>query len=142
MESPTHQLKFKLINFNLPSVHPGKTSTLALLFAILYTADGTNHGLHGFLVPIRDQRTLQPYPGVLVGDIGEKIGLNGIDNGFVMFNHYRIPRENLLNRTGDVTPEGEYESAFTEPGRWMKKKIIFNFSLKCNSVLDLTNTNS
>lgn len=53
---------------------------------------------------------------MLVGDIGEKIGLNGIDNGFVMFNHYRIPRENLLNRTGDVTPEGEYESAFTEPG--------------------------
>lgn len=102
---------------SIPSVHPGKTSTLALLFAILYTADGTNHGLHGFLVPIRDARTLQPFPGVLVGDIGEKIGLNGIDNGFVMFNHYRIPRENLLNRTGDVTPEGEYESAFTEPGK-------------------------
>ncbi|XP_037044871.1 peroxisomal acyl-coenzyme A oxidase 3-like [Bradysia coprophila] len=97
----------------------GKTCTLALLFAILYTADGTNHGLHGFLVPIRDPRTLQPYPGVLVGDIGEKIGLNGIDNGFVMFNHYRIPRENLLNRTGDVTPEGEYESAFTEPGKML-----------------------
>lgn len=34
-----------------------------------------------------------------------------------MFNHYRIPRENLLNRTGDVTPEGEYESVFSEPGR-------------------------
>lgn len=83
----------------------------------MYTADGTNHGLHGFLVPIRDPRNLQPYPGVLVGDIGEKIGLNGIDNGFVMFNHYRIPRENLLNRTGDVTPDGEYESAFTEPGK-------------------------
>lgn len=34
---------------------------------------------------------------------------------FVMFTHYRISRENLLNKTGDVTPEGNYESVFTEP---------------------------
>lgn len=34
-----------------------------------------------------------------------------------MFNNYRIPRENLLNRTADVTPDGEYESSFTDPGR-------------------------
>lgn len=34
-----------------------------------------------------------------------------------MFNNYRIPREFLLNRTADVTPEGEYESSFSEPGR-------------------------
>lgn len=34
---------------------------------------------------------------------------------FVMFSHYRIPRENLLNKTGDVTPEGNYESVFSEP---------------------------
>ncbi|CAD7085580.1 unnamed protein product [Hermetia illucens] len=95
----------------------GKTATIALTFAILYTSDGVNHGLHGFLVPIRDPQTLKPYPGVLVGDIGEKIGLNGIDNGFVMFTNYRIPRENLLNRTGDVTPDGSYVSVFTEPSK-------------------------
>lgn len=95
----------------------GKTASVAMTFANLYTPDGQNQGLHGFLIPIRDPRTLQPYPGVLVGDIGEKIGLHGIDNGFVLFSNYRIPRENLLNRTGDVTPEGVYESVFSEPNK-------------------------
>lgn len=36
---------------------------------------------------------------------------------FLIFTQYRIPRENLLNRTGDVTPEGNYESVFSEPGK-------------------------
>ncbi|XP_055836676.1 peroxisomal acyl-coenzyme A oxidase 3 [Episyrphus balteatus] len=95
----------------------GKTATYAMTFANLYTNDGTNHGLHGFMIPVRDPRTLQPYPGVLVGDMGEKIGLNGIDNGFMMFTNYRIPRDNLLNRTGDISAEGTYESVFSEPGK-------------------------
>ncbi|KAF2895682.1 hypothetical protein ILUMI_10462, partial [Ignelater luminosus] len=93
-----------------------KTCTVALVFAQLNT-EGQCHGLHAFVVPIRDPKTLLPYPGIIVGDIGEKIGLNGIDNGFIMFQNYRIPRENLLNRTADVTPEGEYESSFSDPGR-------------------------
>ncbi|XP_017476567.1 PREDICTED: peroxisomal acyl-coenzyme A oxidase 3 [Rhagoletis zephyria] len=95
----------------------GKTATIALTFANLYTENGENHGLHGFIIPIRNPKTLQAYPGVLVGDMGEKIGLNGIDNGFVIFSNCRIPRENLLNRTSDVTQKGEYESVFSEPGK-------------------------
>uniref|UniRef100_A0A1L8DZ18 Acyl-coenzyme A oxidase n=1 Tax=Nyssomyia neivai TaxID=330878 RepID=A0A1L8DZ18_9DIPT len=95
----------------------GKTATTAIVFANLFTPDGQAHGLHGFLVPIRNPLNLQLYPGVLVGDMGEKIGLNAIDNGFVMFTNYRVPRENLLNRTGGVTPEGEYMSLFSEPSK-------------------------
>lgn len=34
-----------------------------------------------------------------------------------MFNQYRIPRENLLNRTADVTEEGIYESSFSDPSK-------------------------
>ncbi|XP_046426011.1 peroxisomal acyl-coenzyme A oxidase 3 isoform X2 [Neodiprion virginianus] len=92
----------------------GKTCLVAIVFAQLITLKEC-HGLHAFIVPIRDPKTYLPYPGITVGDMGEKMGLNGIDNGFLLFNNYRIPRESLLNRTGDVSPDGEYESSFSDP---------------------------
>ncbi|XP_049864432.1 peroxisomal acyl-coenzyme A oxidase 3-like [Schistocerca gregaria] len=95
----------------------GKSATHAVIYARLITPDKTDHGLHAFVVPLRNPATLQPFPGVIVGDMGEKVGLNGIDNGFVLFNRYRIPRENLLNKTGDVTPEGNYVSQFKDPNK-------------------------
>ncbi|XP_050080289.1 peroxisomal acyl-coenzyme A oxidase 3-like [Anopheles maculipalpis] len=89
-----------------------KSCTHMIVWAQLYTADGQCHGVSGFLVPIRDRYTLQPYPGLLVGDLGEKAGLNGVDNGFVTFRQYRIPRENLLARFGDINERtGKFESA-------------------------------
>ncbi len=30
--------------------------------------------------------------------MGGKLGQNGLDNGFMGFKDYRIPRENLLNK--------------------------------------------
>lgn len=57
-----------------------KTATMGILFAQLVT-NGQSHGLHAFVVPLRDPRTLLPFPGLLIGDMGEKIGLHGIDNG-------------------------------------------------------------
>lgn len=67
-----------------------------------------NRGLHVFIVPIRDPETHLSFPGVTVGDMGEKIALNGLDNGFVMFDNYSIPRNCLLNRTADVSEDGKY----------------------------------
>ena len=61
---------------------------------------------------IRDPETLLPLPGITIGDMGEKLGLNGLDNGFMMFDHVRVGRECLLNKHGDVTAEGEYVSPF------------------------------
>lgn len=60
----------------------------------------------------RDPNTMFMLPGVVVGDMGPKIGLNGVDNGFLTLNSVRIPRENLLNKTGDVTVEGDYVTPF------------------------------
>lgn len=92
----------------------GKTSTHAVVYGKLITPDGKNHGLNGFFVPIRDTRTLLPLPGIIVGDLGEKIGLNGLDNGFAIFNNFRIPRKNLLSKVGNVTADGKYEVKFKD----------------------------
>lgn len=86
----------------------GKSATHALIFAQLITPDRVKHGLHVFIVPIRDSKTHLPLPGVTIGDMGEKIGLNGIDNGFIIFDKYSISHTCLLNRTADVTKDGKY----------------------------------
>lgn len=87
----------------------------AVVFAQLVTK-GVNHGVHAFYVPIRDEQG-EFLPGVGGEDDGLKGGLNGIDNGRLHFTNVRVPRENLLNRYGDVAPDGTYSSPISSPGR-------------------------
>lgn len=68
-------------------------------------------GVHAFIVPIRDLKTHQTLPGIEIHDCGHKVGLNGVDNGALRFRSVRIPRDNLLNRFGDVSQEGKYTSS-------------------------------
>ncbi len=35
----------------------------------------------------------------------------------MMFDHYEIEREMLLNKTGDVTEEGDYVTPFRDPNK-------------------------
>ena len=54
----------------------------------------------------------KPLPGITVGDVGSKFGFNMKDNGYLGFDHFRIPRANLLakytklSRAGEFTVEG------------------------------------
>lgn len=68
----------------------GETATHAVVFATLFTPDGENHGLHAFFIQIRDTNTLENLPGVTIGDMGEKLGLNGVDNGYLLYSFISI----------------------------------------------------
>ncbi|OAE01754.1 acyl-CoA dehydrogenase [Arthrobacter sp. OY3WO11] len=88
----------------------------AVVFAQLVTR-GVNHGVHAFYVDLRNPETREFLPGIGGEDDGIKGGLNGIDNGRLHFTNVRIPRTNLLNRYGDVAPDGTYSSPIASPGR-------------------------
>lgn len=45
-------------------------------------------------------------------------------NRFIMFDNYRIPKESLLGKTGDINENGEYISPFKD-----KSKRLGNFKL-------------
>jgi acyl-CoA oxidase len=45
------------------------------------------------------------------------MGLNGVDNGRLWFNGVRVPRDNLLNKYGDVAPDGQYSTHIPNKGK-------------------------
>ncbi|KAI8376969.1 acyl-CoA dehydrogenase/oxidase C-terminal [Blakeslea trispora] len=87
----------------------GVTSTHAVVQAQLVIS-GKSYGPHLFIVPIRSPVDLKPLKGIQVGDIGPKAygGFATVDNGYVIFDHVRIPRDNMLMKFAKVTPEGKY----------------------------------
>ncbi|CAM6085229.1 unnamed protein product [Calypogeia fissa] len=87
-------------------------ATHTVVFSQLHIG-GRNEGVHAFICQIREPSG-QLCRGVKAADCGHKIGLNGVDNGRLWFDHVRVPRENLLNSVADVTPEGNYESSIKD----------------------------
>lgn len=87
----------------------GKVATHAIVHARLIL--DKDYGVHAFIVQIRSLEDHKPLTTITVGDIGQKFGNGGnntVDNGFLCFNHTRIPRTNLLMRMAVVTREGKY----------------------------------
>lgn len=111
-----------LIDIHSPNYEAGKEyignalhGRMATVFAQLIV-QGENQGVHAILVPLRDQRG-ELLPGIRIEDNGYKLGLNGVDNGRIWFDHVKVPRENLLNRFGNITLLGRYQSEIPNPSK-------------------------
>jgi acyl-CoA oxidase len=88
---------------------------LAVVFAQL-EVDGVSHGVHAFVVPLRNEDGTV-MPNVRIEDCGQKIGLNGVDNGRIWFDGVRVPRAALLNQYAEVAEDGTYSSPIENPDR-------------------------
>ncbi len=87
---------------------------LVTVFAQL-EVNGEHHGVHAFLVPVRNEAG-EILPGIRIEDNGLKMGLNGVDNGKLWFDHVRIPRSEMLNRFAEVSSDGKYPSGIKSQG--------------------------
>jgi acyl-CoA oxidase len=111
----TYSHTTRSINIHTPHHGAGKEyignalhGSMAAVFAQLIV-NGENHGIHTVLVPYRDAQG-NLLPGIKVEDCGYKVGLNGVDNGRIWFDNVEVPKENLLNRYGDIDEQGHYTS--------------------------------
>lgn len=82
-----------------------QSATHCCVFARLIVK-GVDHGVKSFVVQLRDPRTFSLMPGINIGDIGKKMGRDGIDNGWIQFTHVRIPRSHMLMKHTKVSRDG------------------------------------
>jgi acyl-CoA oxidase len=82
------------------------SATHAFVFARLIV-DGQDYGVKPFVVPLRHVNDYTLRPGISIGDIGMKMGRNGIDNGWIQFTNVRIPRTYMLMKYTKVSRDGE-----------------------------------
>ncbi|KAH7366185.1 hypothetical protein KP509_18G066600 [Ceratopteris richardii] len=99
------------------AVHGKFATVFARLILPSSSSGNADMGVHAFIVPLRSMQTHAPLPGVEIRDCGYKVGLNGVDNGALRFHNVRIPRDNLLNKFGDVSREGVYSSPLPTPNK-------------------------
>ncbi|GAB9476204.1 Peroxisomal acyl-coenzyme a oxidase [Globisporangium polare] len=87
----------------------GKTATHAVVYARLFLEDGKRDvGVQAFMVQLRSLETHEPLPGIEVGDIGPKVGVNAVDNGYAVFHNVRVPHDHMLMRFAQVLPDGSF----------------------------------
>ncbi|EDW91247.1 probable peroxisomal acyl-coenzyme A oxidase 1 [Drosophila yakuba] len=88
----------------------GHTANHAMVVAQLYIAD-VHHGVQMFIVPLRDSETHMPLPGVDIGEVGKKLGMASVNQGFLGLDHVRIPRTNMLMKFAKVERDGTFKAS-------------------------------
>uniref|UniRef100_A0A2S2PYQ1 Putative peroxisomal acyl-coenzyme A oxidase 1 n=1 Tax=Sipha flava TaxID=143950 RepID=A0A2S2PYQ1_9HEMI len=88
----------------------GHSCNYAIVLAQLYT-QGINQGIHPFIVQLRDSETWMPMPGIKIGEIGSKMGMNSANNGYLAFDNVRLPRMHMLMKNSKVHKDGTYEKS-------------------------------
>jgi len=83
-----------------------KNATHGVLFAQLIL-DGKGYGIHPFIVQLRSPSGVN-IPGVTTTDLGPKMGLDGVDNGIIHFDHVFIPYDALLDYYCEINDKGQY----------------------------------
>ena len=87
----------------------------AVVFAQLIV-NGVNHGVHALVTPLTDAEG-KDLPSIKREDCGDKMGLNGVDNGRLYFDNVLVPRDDLLDKFGYVDEEGNYSSPIENPSK-------------------------
>ncbi|KAF5284747.1 hypothetical protein FQA39_LY04472 [Lamprigera yunnana] len=85
----------------------GHTANYAIVVAQLYTGRKC-YGVHPFIVQLRDVETHKPLPGIKIGEIGCKLGMNTTNNGYLGLENVRIPRTQMLMKNNKVLKDGTY----------------------------------
>ena len=86
----------------------GLTATHAIVVARL-VVKGKDLGIQSFFVEIRNPETHVPHPGVEIGDLGPKLGLNSRDHGYIRFDQFRVPKSQLLSQFISQDKEGQFK---------------------------------
>lgn len=63
------------------------------------------------MVQLRDEDTWQPLPGIRIGEVGPKLGLSAVNNGYVGFENVRVPRDAMLMANAQIKEDGSFVRA-------------------------------
>lgn len=85
-----------------------QTANMGIVFANLLI-NGQNEGVHAFLVRLRENDGT-PRPGIIIGDCGMKMGVNGMDNGWALFKSLRVGVDSLLDNFTWIDENGSIQS--------------------------------
>jgi len=81
--------------------------------------DNVDHGVHVFIVQIRDKNGIKK--NIHLDDCGPKGGLNGVDNGSIIFDNVVIPYDNLLDKYTYIDDNNIYKTVFTSENNKLNK---------------------